>query len=119
MRIGARPLDRIPDPIRTPLQGPLARPFFHLRDRREKTSARDSHAAACSPGLRSENARISMAKARQTIDSTRRYGRHTGAWLSENQNQRQVIPSAPSRLAVYERQLVLGDDRPPRFGSVK
>jgi hypothetical protein len=33
MRIAARPLDRIPDPIRTPLQGLLARPFFILRDR--------------------------------------------------------------------------------------
>jgi hypothetical protein len=115
------PLGRPPDPIRTPSpQGPLARPFFILRDRREKTSATDSRAPARASGLRSGDRRISLARTDEPSGSRRRRCWDSGHRpLSEDHDQGQAVPSTPTGLAAHDRQLVPGDDRPPRRKPVE
>src|SRR5262249_8915068 len=68
------------------------RPFFILRDRRERTSASDSRAAARPSGLQLPNRRISMAQA-CGVDETRRPRWDAGARLSENYHRRREYPA--------------------------
>ena len=110
-----------PDPIRTSApQGPLARPFFILRDRRETTSAGEPRAAARPHSLRSRDRRISLAQADEPESPRRPHCRDTDPRrLPGDCHQRQELSGASACLAVRNGQMALADDRSPRWKPVE
>jgi hypothetical protein len=105
-----------PDPL--PSRA-ASRPFFHLRDRREKTSAIDPRAPARAVALRSEDRKVSLAQAPSQRPPRPFSGLCLRARLSVHQDRSARLPRASIGVVLHDRPVGPADDRSPRSGCHK
>ena len=107
-------------PSDLPPQGPLARPFFILRERRAKTSANYARTPARRFALRFGNRRVSLDRGGEPSGETGRPCRaHEPGWLSAHHHQGHHLSSTSACLVLHDRQVVPRRCRPPRLRSFK